>query len=239
MVNGRFGTAALGLLLIAACGQDGSDSPTSEHLRGAGATTLSAALEFTQGGDDSLATLQMALGDEDWMARAQAATILGRLGDPAIEFLGPATTDVNEAVRVNALAALHSISGSGTVTWLIAALDDPSARVRIRALRALSEAGALSRAQAARVVDLFNAPSQKERRWASLVAVAAGPAAVAPLAAALDAGDDERWRVAWALGQIGPRAAEALPRLRELTSSTAPRMATEAAAAISAIETDL
>lgn len=224
-------------LAVTACSDKASrEIQVADATDAAPHVRLAASLALEDGSDASMTVLRALISDPDWMVRAQAATILGRAGEDAVEILGPATADAEVPVRVAALNSLHSISGSLTVPWLVAALDDSDARVRIRSLRALADVGLLGASEATRVVELLGDPNPRARRWASIVAVEIGSSAVTPLVSALEQDPDRRWRAAWALGEIGPRAASALPRLRELAAGDDERVAGYARAAIPLIE---
>jgi len=224
-------------LVAAGCGDPGPSETSVLDLDTSSArATLASALSLEGGGEAAIVALRAPLADTDWVVRAQALAILGRLGDSAIEIVGPATSDPHPSVRFAAIEALHRISGSASVPWLMSALGDRAARIRIRSLRALADVGALTTADAARVVALLGDPDRKARRWAALVAIFMGARAVAALESSLGGDAEHRWRAAWALGQIGPPAASALPRLRELATDTHARVSTESQAAILAIE---
>jgi HEAT repeat protein len=233
--------AALAVCLgMVSCADSGA---TPEALQaalrdGTATTRLSTALTLEAGGAAALTALERALADNDWVVRAQALAVLGTLGEAAVDVVGPATADPQDEVRVGAVAALHTIGGSATVPWLMAALEDPSPLVLTRSLRALVDADGLAVADVAKVVDLIGHRSGKVRRWAGIVVVFVGGTAVPPLTAALEGDGNDRWRAAWALGQIGPRAATALPQLRAMTDDPDKRTRTEAALAIAAIEGD-
>lgn len=199
--------------------------------------TLANALQLEASGWAAIEALSGPLTAADWVVRAQAAAILGSLGEPATQLVGPVTDDPHESVRFAAIEALHRISGSNTVPWLMSTLDDDVARVRVRGLRALADVGALTTDEAPRVVALLGDTDRKTRRWASMVAISMGGRAVPALESALYGDAERRWRAAWALGQIGAPAAAALPRLRELADDD-DRVGTESRAAILAIEPD-
>jgi len=223
--------------VAAGCGDPGpSETPVLELDTSSARATLASALNLEAGGEAAIEALREPLADTEWLVRAHALAILGRLDDSATELVGPATSDPHPSVRFAAIEALHRISGSASVPWLMGALDDGAARIRIRSLRALADVGALTAAEAAQVVALLGDPDRKARRWAALVAVFMGARAVPALESSLDGDAEHRWRAAWALGQIGPPAAAALPRLRELIDDTNERVSTESRAAILAIE---
>ena len=224
-------------LLAAGCADAGSLEPLALDLDADSApASLANALQLETGGSAAIEALRGPLTDADWVVHAWAVAILGRLGEQATELVGPATEDPHESVRVGAIEALHRISGSVSVTWLMRALGDDAARVRVRSLRALADVGALTADHAPQLVALLGDTNRRARRWASIAAVSMGGSAVSALESALHGDVEHRWRAAWALGQIGPRAASALPRLRELAADADERVGTESRAAIAAIE---
>ena len=224
-------------LVAAGCGDAEPVDPLRLDLSADSAqSALASALRLEEGGVAAMEALRRPLADADWVVRAQAAAVLGNMGEPATEFIGPAASDPHESVRIAAIEALHRISGSATVPWLMGALDDSAARVRVRALRALANVGALAAADAPQIVALLGDDDVKARRWASLVTISMGGRAVPALESALEGDAESRWRSAWALGQIGPAATSALPRLRELANNTHDRVRNESRAAILAIE---
>jgi HEAT repeat protein len=236
----RRGLIAVATLVVAASGCTGADPTPDALLAGlhadVAADRLATALELEDGSESSVAALRVAVTDADWVVRAQALAILSRGGEAAVEIVGPLTSDDHEAVRIGAVAALHAIAGSDVVPWLMAALDDVEHRVRIRSLRALADADGLAVADVARVVELLGDRDAKVRRWASIVVVFVGGTAVTPLIGVLEGDSAYRWRAAWALGQIGRRAAPALPILNALLDDPDKLTRTEAIAAIAAIE---
>ena len=234
------GAASIYLLALIAGGCT-DPKPSPETLAGAlnapsAAIRLEAALALETGGAPEIEVLRGSLANRDWVVRVQALTILGHMGEPAIEVIGPATLDVHPLVRLAAVGALHAISSRTRVPWLMRVIDDDVPVVRVRGLRALADAGALSSEDSGRIVHLLKDESLKVRRWAATVAVFAGPDTVPFLTAALDGQGEQRWRAAWALSQIGPGAAGALSRLRRHLNDPDPRVRTEVQTAIESIE---
>ena len=91
---------------------------------------------------DQFDTLVKALKGDDPVARAQAATALGKLGNSsAVEPLIAALQDHAGAVRGAAANGLGKLADSRAVAPLIALLQDPDAKVRALAARALGRLG--------------------------------------------------------------------------------------------------
>jgi len=80
------------------------------------------------------ADLHAALRDPVWQVRAQAATALGRLGDPgAVDDLEHAMADRSWWVRTNAAIALGELGEAGAIALeRVAAGRDPYAAERAR-----------------------------------------------------------------------------------------------------------
>jgi len=129
------------------------------------------------------------LGDGDPFVRAGAAYALGGIGSaaaPAVPALIARLADLDERVRWRAVDALGKIGPRADSVELLAALVRETACPG-RGLAA-EQLGRVGGAAHAAVPDLIEATS--------------------------DARPDVRWRAVWALGQIGPDAAPAVPALR-------------------------
>ena len=153
-----------------------------------------------------------ALANSDLAARAKAAEELSRLGAdaaPAAAALVRAAGDGVEEVREHAVAALEELGPPppSQLGELTALLGHDSADVAYWAATLLGRLGA----DAAPATDTL----------ARLVAKPAGAA--------------DRERAAWALGQIGPGAAAAIPVLKTAASNPDSRLARLAAEAIQKI----
>ncbi len=89
-------------------------------------------------GDAAVLSLQSALADPDTAVRREVVHGLSRVGPGAVEALVAALADSDEEVRFWALDAIVVDQRESSVGWLIAALSDPSDRIRGLALRQLS-----------------------------------------------------------------------------------------------------
>ena len=100
----------------------------------------------------SIPRLEEALASDDWRIRAQAATALGKIGDPeVIETLATALTDLNWWVRRNSAAALAERPGGTDELYRTLALGDRFARDA--AAEALADCGELAKARTAFLED--------------------------------------------------------------------------------------
>jgi hypothetical protein len=98
-------------------------------------------------GKPAVGPLVASLRNEDWIIRAFAAAVLGKIEDPrVVKPLILALKDEDGVVRINATIALGGIRDSRSVKPLIAALRDEQWRVRMyasRSLGALVDTGAV------------------------------------------------------------------------------------------------
>ncbi len=155
------------------------------------------------------AIIQAALTDDNWRVRSQAAGILAGMGAKAetLEQLAGQLKDRKAAIRLAAVKGLGNLKSHAALVTLCRALQDKDSGVRPAAASFLRE--------------------QVKFRMAE---------PVEPLRLALaDPEVDVRWRVAEALGKIGPTAAAAVPDLLLLLDDGDPRVRREAATALGRI----
>jgi HEAT repeat protein len=93
--------------------------------------------------ETSAPTALVALGDAEWPIRAEAATILGRLGylAAADALIGPLETDAHWQVREQAVAALGLLRYRPAVAPIGRCLQDPVSNLRRTAVIALGQIG--------------------------------------------------------------------------------------------------
>lgn len=205
-------------LASAGCGTGGEAPDPEELVRGldapSPATRIESAERLTQAGAGALAALRPAMRSDSWLLRAQAAAVLGGIGEPAIDDLESLLDDPDERVRAATVKQLDGIDSADTVEPLRAALDDASWGVRWLACRALGDLGA----DAGEAVPDVGAALRDtigivRTRAATTLAEIGAPAVDAARAGLADDDADVRRRAAWVLGQIGAPAAVAIPDL--------------------------
>ena len=146
----------------------------------------------------------LALEDSDPGVRRDCARALGQLGNPAaLKPLFRLLSDDNWFVRAEAAIALGKIGDARAIGWLVQLLPDPDGYVRYSATAALYDlATASSRPLLLRVL----ASSGPTQQFGIAIALARlhDPAALAPLATAVNSNDTEiRRRAVEALGECG------------------------------------
>ena len=171
--------------------------------------------------DAQVKFLCQALEDGDAEQRAVAAWALGETGrsDVLSRLEAAARDDPDATVRLNCVAALAAVGGSGSEQALLEFLESDDAEIRTVAFGALREAGyGLS---VARIAGAVESPDPEAR---ALAADALGDAESGPLddrlplleALARDDAEDVRSRAAFALGRArDPSGLPALYRLFE------------------------
>jgi HEAT repeat protein len=160
----------------------------------------------------AVASLIAALGDPEYLVRAEAAKALGTMGDPRA--LGPLetvlATDPVEYVRDYAARALGHFPASAVFERLLQALQDPSAEVRCGAIVALAQTAGTQALPtlAALLVD----PEPAIRGMAALELATVGDQSVVPALEQMKAADHALWGAnpvsnfaAYALEQIHAR----------------------------------
>jgi len=89
---------------------------------------------------NAIASLSLALADEDQAVRIQAIQALARIGgDDALVTLASVAADDDAWVRGEAVNALASIGGESSVRYLALALNDEAAQVRASVVEALAD----------------------------------------------------------------------------------------------------
>jgi HEAT repeat protein len=163
------------------------------------------------GASTAVVALAAALKDEEEEIRAEAAKSLGEIGPRAKAAVGPlrdALRDQEQEVRKEAANALIKIDSKAAVATLTAAIRDPDAAVRVSAAARLASAS----------------PPHTDT-------------AVLVLADALrDGNPDVRLDAAHSLGEIGPLAKAALPRLMDALKDEKPFVRRAAARALRKID---
>ncbi|HEY2825959.1 MAG TPA: HEAT repeat domain-containing protein [Pirellulales bacterium] len=147
-----------------------------------------------------------------------------------------ATADLKSsdpALRAKAAEELAHLEDAAqpTAVALVVATADEDESVRQWATAALESLGPPSVQDAAALAKLLSDARLDVAYWAATLLGRLGPDAgdaknVAALVCALDGhpGQAVRERAAWALGQVGPAAAGALPALQSATSDAQPRL---------------
>jgi HEAT repeat protein len=204
------------------------------------------------GPDRAITELIAALSDPHRNVRADAAGALGQGGqaaERAIPALIGALNDPYVVTRANAAGSLREIIQSGArgrdavVTALIGALGDASPTVRAGASLALGvilqpggRGGERATAALLRMLDDPERSVRVHAAW-SLIKLGRGDACIDPLIEALnDARPSTRSLAIGSLGEIGPPAKAAIPKLRAiLDSDSRPYMREAAATALSRI----
>jgi HEAT repeat protein len=163
------------------------------------AAALRAIGQFGADGTAALPLVTEALGTAEESVRQAAAetiALFGPAGAPAVPALAPLLADPEPRTRIVAALALREIGPAAeqALPQLIAALKDDDLVVRMTVGLAIGNFG---QDAAPAVKALIEAGNDRTDDWVSV-----------PLR-------DMRRAVAWALGEIGPAAKEALPSLRE------------------------
>jgi HEAT repeat protein len=164
-----------------------------------------------------------ALGDADAGVRCTASIALGWTGvrsQEVLQALQERLQDADSQVRFHAAEALARLDSSGApmVEVLVEHLGKADADRRLAAVAALARLGSAARASTGSLRQLLSRDPDWRVRAAAAKALGRieGPGAVPDLIEAL--ADDEqevRNAAAEALGDIGPAAREALPKLRQ------------------------
>lgn len=167
--------------------------------------------------DQAVEALVAALNTPEVGLRTNAATALGRIGDPrAVPALSRALGDPSALVRQAAAQALGRIGTPEAAFALLRALSDPDLRVRVQAVRALGRTGQPMAAEP--LVELLKqtAETAPELRQELIEALARlGGFAVDPLLRAVQVRRPAvRQAAAEALGRLGdPRAVPTLVKM--------------------------
>ena len=162
-----------------------------------------------------------------WEVRAHAAGVLGAIGsEAAVEPLTEVLRDEGAHVRAPAARALGRI-GEGTpevMSGLRELLDDDELYVRIEAAHALFKLGDASGIK--RILEPLKSESAEMRSWAIKRLIGIADARILPeLIKLLDSEyEDVRRPAAWALGNIGEEARDAVPLLIQMLEDWARSM---------------
>lgn len=203
---------------------------------------VSAARGLREVGRESDAAMQAlirSLDDSDAGVRRQAAASLRLVGmgnEVAVRALMSAMADPNAEVRVAAISSLHTHGEAAAIAVpaLSSALSDPDGSVRRRAVDALGLIKEVAGPAAPQLVERLldqSEPTQTRQAAAtslSYIGLNVGDHRDMVVEALIRALDDPqggvRNNVAYALGEFGPAAGAAAPRLTEmLASDPAPR----------------
>ena len=213
-----------------------ADDRSSVHSEAAGALPpidLSAARKVMVA---SLPKLQ----DPDPQVRRDAAAVLAALGPvakPAVRSLLGIVNDPNTVVRDRVVRALGAIAlpGENVMRGLLQALRDPEWTVRYAAVTQLSFDGLSSPESLALLKDLTQDSNQTVARLAqSAVTSAEHPISVSVHLLTLDQLTDRAYPLLQ-LAKLGPRAAEAVPKLSSLLNADKPLERYLAACALASI----
>ena len=212
------------------------DSRSSIHSEAAGALPpidLSAARKVMAA---SLAKLQ----DPDPQVRRDAAAVLAALGPvakPAVHSLLGIISDPNTVVRDRVVRALGAIAlpGDNVMRGLLQALRDPEWTVRYAAVTQFSFDGLSSPESLAAVKELTEDSNQTVARLAqSALTSAEHPISISVHLLTLDRSTDRTYPLLQ-LAKLGPRAAEAVPKLSSLLNADKPLERYLAACALASI----
>jgi HEAT repeat protein len=216
--------------LITGLRSSATDSQRWDAALALGAATFADAAER----DAARAALEEAVTSREAGLRVNAATALGKLGDPqSVDVLERALSDRNALVRQAAARALGRIGDENAARALLKALRDPNLTVRAQTIHALGETG-----QSVAVAGLeqtllakSDSPDAPLRAEAAKALEAMGSFGVSALVSGLGSDDPSvRFYAAQSLGSIGnPSAAAALV---ELFDDANPAVASQAASAV-------
>jgi len=119
-------------------------SASSSHERQPDVSALARNTADHNNTDEEIASLILALKNEDENIRTLAVDALGRIGNPAIDALGGALKDASAGVRLAAAEILGRIGNEKAVPYLTESLNDADEEVRTAAARSLGEIGDFS-----------------------------------------------------------------------------------------------
>lgn len=164
--------------------------------------------------------------------RPAALRALAKRGPAALPAIREFASDPDPRVRAQALSVL----GKDGVELLAAALADGDANVRRTAAMALRDCRAAALPALPGLRRLLGDPQMEVRGAAASALAAIGPAAVKPLVEVLKTTDPRaRESAVYALREIGPGAADALPALRDLEDDPDPAVRRATALAFGAL----
>jgi len=187
-------------------------------------TAIRAIRHLGPDGIKALPELLEAMHDEDDFINLAAAFAIQKLG-PAAKVAAPTLVDMllnseDEKLRANALFPLWVMgSEPGVIPALIKAMGDEDEGVRVTAIHALKMVGTDDREVVAAIFDKLNDESNVVRGAAASVLAETGKhiePAMKVLIDLLDDVDGFASKSATALGDLGPEAKRALPKLREI-----------------------
>lgn len=152
-----------------------------------------------------------ALRDENQSVRDQAASLIVKMGPPAIQSLSKLMGDTDVGLRVRAIDIVGKIGHTDGVRPLIHAMDDEERQVRDAAILALGDFGP----SAIPMLAELKADASWENRWGATYALMliATPEAAEPLVAAL-VDEDERVRTQ-AIEGLTRMGSDAIPALTQ------------------------
>jgi len=188
--------------------------------------------------------LRLLLKDEDDEVRADAALALslyGKLAKPALADLAAALKDKTEEVRAKAAYAIGAMEkdGNDALPHLVDVLQDPDYEVQVAAFQAAVQVGVGD----PRLMEALRIANQKGK-WATpfiLKQFGKNPGdAVQPLIKKLKTREGmEQIGAAWALGQIGLQARDAVPELQKLLKEAPPQLRMMALLALKQIDQEI
>ena len=187
-------------------------------------TAVRAIRHLGPGGIKALPDLLEAMHDEDDFTNMAAAFAVQKLGPAAREAV-PMLIDMllngeDDKLRANAILALREMgSEPGVIPALIKAMDDEDEDVRYSVIRAFKTIGTDDKDVVAAIFVKLNDESNRVREVAASVLAESGKhfePALKVLIELLDDVDVSASSAAYTLGNIGPKAKRALPKLREI-----------------------
>jgi HEAT repeat protein len=190
--------------------------------------------------DDVIRVLSDVLPVNEDEVRNEAVALLGHYGPRAaavVPRLVKLLKDPDATVRIQAARALWQVDKAQTpraVAALREALGDNSALIRRQAVLLLADIGPAAREATGSLVEALNDADDNVRRGSLHALTRIGPAAVVPaLIEALKHREaNRREQAAFALGQFGAVARDALPALRTAMTDPAPLVRVSAAQAL-------
>ena len=195
------------------------------------------------GSPEAIEPLIESLRDPDKFVRGYASEALGRIGPAAIPSLVPCLADGSADVRARAGVALWYMRDAAlpALPDLLHALERERDDEAFQKLSwALVHCGAEASQAIPLLIDRLDSEDEHIRSWAQQALGEMGPAAVAPLVEAMqNAGKPHVLaRAAFALEDIGPEAADAVPVLVTALEHPNDQVRRAAADALGAIRSD-
>jgi HEAT repeat protein len=171
---------------------------------------------------------------EAHVAWARAARRTGEAREGLDRFRG----EEGDTIRLEALVAQARIGGfTGSYLPFLEAIDDSDPYRRELGYRGLRAVGAKAQGAVDKLAAYLSHPDEPSRRGASSVLASLGSPGLEPLRRGLrhDVGD-VRASAAWGLGEMGPKAAAAVPDLLDRMEDPDPRVRNESARSLGRID---